>query len=219
MPECADGCASLAMCLIGLGEVSAARPHLHRAAWLQPGNPNHSWNLAAVAHREGRLGACYLALVDYLEHAGEFDEAPGNSEERRRIAGAFTAEYERIARLEHPDAGPEAVAHADDLVHRAMLRVQIGQGPEAICVLEQALSFVPTHYQAMAYLGMAHAERHELEEASRYLDRALAVRPGYPLALEARERLLGPTSMPPKRAAPRRRSSPRKSRAGKKRGS
>src|SRR5690606_367804 len=57
-PSSAEGCASLPMCLLALDAPAAARSHLRRAAWLDAGNPNHHWNLAAIDHRQGRLGGC-----------------------------------------------------------------------------------------------------------------------------------------------------------------
>jgi tetratricopeptide (TPR) repeat protein len=186
-PESAEGFATLARCLIELGEHDRARAQLLRAIWLDPGNPSHHWNLAAVAHRQGRDGGCYLALIDYLELVGEhgFDQATGACEPRRSTAHRFVSEYERVARLEYPEADPEDVAQADDLLHRARLRLHGSRWEDAVPMLEQALALVPSHYASWAHLGIAHGECNRASEARRCLHRALALRPSYPLAVAA----------------------------------
>jgi Flp pilus assembly protein TadD len=206
-PSNPDGCAGLSMCLLALGDLATARSHLRRAAWLDAGNPNHHWNLAAIDHRQGRLGGCYLALVDYLDLGGEFDEAPGDSDQRRATAVRFVAEYERIARVEYPGADPGDVAQADELVVRARQRIEAGRPADAMAPLEQAVTLVPDHYPALACLGMAFGECNQLADARRCLDRALALRPGLPQALEALQRIEGLASMRPRRTRQRRRRS------------
>lgn len=187
VPESAEGFAALARCLIELGEHDRARAHLLRAVWLDPDNPSHHWNLAAVAHRQERNGGCYLALIDYLELVGEhtFDQATGACEARGETARQFVSEYERVARLEYPEVEPEAVAQADDLLHRARQRLHGGRWEEAVPMLEQALALVPCHYSAWTHLGIAHGECERTDEARRCLHRALALRPSYPLATAA----------------------------------
>lgn len=207
VPSSPDGSAGLAMCLLALGDASAARPHLRRAAWLEPQNPNHHWNLSAIAHREGRAGGCYLALMDYLDLCGEFDEAPGNTAERRATAERFVAEYERITRLEYPGVDPVEVARADELLFRARQRMETGQYEEVITVLEQALVLVPEHYPALTCLGLALGESGRLDEAEHHLSHALTVRPGFTPAIHALERVRQPAAMPPKRAKTKKRRS------------
>ncbi len=208
VPDSADGCAGLAMCLIAMGDDNGARAHLRRAIWLEPTNPNHHWNLAAIAHRQGRLGGCYLALLDYLEYAGDFDEAPGDASERIQIATGFVDEYERIARIEYRGMSTAAVAHADELLYRAKKRLDGEQYEDAIAVLEQAVSVVPEHYPSLAFLGIAHGNFGQIDQARSYLHRALEVRPGFAPAVEALRRLERLACKPPMRAQSRRGAKP-----------
>ncbi|HWM86757.1 MAG TPA: hypothetical protein VNO33_12985 [Kofleriaceae bacterium] len=113
-PDDAEGHAQLGLCRLGLGDPIAALDHLGRATWLAPDEPLHHWNAAAAAHRAGRMGACYLALVAYRRSR---DVAPG-AEERREIADRFAGEYARLAVLEHPGASPRAVASAEGAPRR-----------------------------------------------------------------------------------------------------
>jgi len=108
-PDDPDGHAQLGLCQLGLGDPASAQHHLGRAAWLDPHQPIYQWNIAAAAHAAGRRGACYLALVAYLD--GD-DLTPG-AEDRRAVAARFVGEYERLAGLEHPEIAPDALAEAD----------------------------------------------------------------------------------------------------------
>jgi hypothetical protein len=109
MPGDPDGHAQLGLCQLGLGDPAGALHHLGRAAWLDPHQPVYQWNIAAAAHAAGRRGACYLALVAYLD--GD-DLTPGAAD-RRDLACRFVLEYERLAGLEHPELAPNALAEAD----------------------------------------------------------------------------------------------------------
>lgn len=192
-PDSIDGNEALARCLVALDEHRSAREYARVAARLAPDEARHHWNLAAIAHLEERPGSCYLALLDYLDLAGDRDGATGSTTERRRSAHCFVTEYERIARLEYPDVDPEAVARADDLVYIAREHLQDGHALKAIVGLEQALATVPEHYPAATWLGIAHRERGQRNRAIEYLRRALACRPGY---LEARQALEALVSSP-----------------------
>jgi tetratricopeptide (TPR) repeat protein len=188
-PNSPEGCAGMAMCLLALGDQRRARPHLRRALWLEPDNPNHHWNLSAIAHSQGRPGECYLQLLDYLTLCQGFDQAPGDASQRRVQAERFVSEYERIARVEFPGVDPIDVAQADELVCHARHHLHAHHYPEAIAVLEQAVSACPNHYPALAYLSIACAEGRRLDEAGDYLARATALRPGFAMVREARQRL------------------------------
>ena len=189
-PDSVDGNAALARCLMALGETRAARGYARTAAQLDPTEARHPWTLAAIAHIEERPGSCYLALLDYLDLAGDRDGATGSTAQRHRSARRFVAEYERIARLEYPEVDPEAVARADDLVHIAREHLQDGHASKAIVGLQQALATVPEHYLAATWLGIAHRENGQRNRAIECLRRALARRPGYPDALQALDALI-----------------------------
>lgn len=190
-PDHADGRAALARCLVALDVLEPARAHLLQAMALDPDNPLHHWNLAAIAHRQGRRGGCYLALLDYLDLVGEgaFDAGTGACDARLEIAAGFVEEYERLAQIEYPEAAPAAVARADDLVHRARLRLEAAEHDAALALLEQAVNMVPDHYPAWTHLGLFWSRRGRRDEAGRCLRKALAVRPGHPAASRALARL------------------------------
>lgn len=192
-PDHAEGRAALARCLVALDVLEPARAHLLQAMALDPDNPLHHWNLAAIAHRQGRPGGCYLALLDYLDLVGDgvFDAGAGACDARLETATGFVEEYERLAQIEYPEAAPAAVARADDLVHRARLRLEASEQDAALALLEQAVAMVPEHYPAWTDLGMFWGRRGRRDEAGRCLRKALALRPGCPVASRAMARLEG----------------------------
>jgi tetratricopeptide (TPR) repeat protein len=96
VPDDAEAAASFGLCLLGHGDLDAARVQLERAANLEPSWPLHHWNLAAIAHRQGRLDACYLALRTYARlSAADPDRA-----HRLPIAQEFIADHLRLGRIE-----------------------------------------------------------------------------------------------------------------------
>jgi tetratricopeptide (TPR) repeat protein len=96
-PDDPDAVSSLGLCHLALGDPATARAPLDRAAALEPARPFHHWNRAAAAHRERRLGACYLALLDYLRCATT-DTVESRSP-RCALARRYVADYERAERL------------------------------------------------------------------------------------------------------------------------
>jgi tetratricopeptide (TPR) repeat protein len=75
-PSDSEALATLGTCLVKTGETEAARAYLNRAATLAPDVGRYHWNRAALAHQEGRIGECFLALKDYLgcNAAGDADQ-------------------------------------------------------------------------------------------------------------------------------------------------
>ncbi|MEM9490013.1 MAG: tetratricopeptide repeat protein, partial [Myxococcota bacterium] len=185
-PDSADGWAGLAACLLALGEVDRAHGAVVRAVTLAPDNPNHCWNLSAVAHAQGRLGGCYLALLDYTEQTVDgFDGAVGDVRERVALARRFIAEYERIARLEHPGHEAEEVAAVDELVFRGAALLDGGEPGRALTLLESAVAALPVHCPALTALGRVFIATGQPDRAEGILHRALVARPGDPAALAA----------------------------------
>lgn len=180
IPGDAHACSNLGLCLLSFDELKQARIYLERAVAADPDSALHHWNLASCAHRENRLGACYLALVDYLCLR---DQEP-ETETRRTIAGAFVSEYERFARLEFPAASPDQLARAEDYLFRAR---EMGpkQVDARIALLTQAVQGCATHHPSWAELGTAYADARRLSDARRCLERALALHTDFPPALEA----------------------------------
>ena len=175
VPEIADGWANLGLCHLRGGELTRACLHLGRAARLEADNPLHHWNLAAASHRSGRLGGCYLALLDYLDNCAA---DPSTSEEQRKVALDLIAEYERFSALEFPAVDARALARAEELGHRAHEDCDTGGVDDKVAALEQAVRIAPSHYPSWSELGTAYAERDCLADAQRCLERALSLRPG-----------------------------------------
>ena len=98
-PDDAEAVSGLGLCLLGLGEHDAAVRALARAAELDPAWPLHHWNLAAAAHRAGRLDVCADALVAFLARADEPAAATIDAGHHRRVAIArrFVADHRRYA--------------------------------------------------------------------------------------------------------------------------
>lgn len=92
-PDDSEAMATLGACLMKRGEMDPARAHLDRAAWLAPQTGRHHWNGASLAHKEGRLGDCFVALQRYLECIDAVDS------KQRKLAEAFIADYSRKSTL------------------------------------------------------------------------------------------------------------------------
>jgi tetratricopeptide (TPR) repeat protein len=148
---------------------------------------SHYWNLAYAAKVAGRLGACYEALLRYLEAQDDEEGASG----RARAARSYLRLYEKYARLEHPETTAALVARAEELFERAYRHLAEGHIPEAMTGFDAVLTLVPSHYPSWANLGVAHASLSHRAEAERCLRRALTYRPDYDVALRNLEALDG----------------------------
>ena len=184
-PRDANARSSLGLALLALGEAASARAEFERAAELEPDQPGHLWNAAAAAHREGRPGACYLALRRFLRRDDVPEPLAGlMAGERKQKARAYIAEYERLAMLEHPGCEVTTVARAEAIFCEARLALARGDHEATISALREVVDQVPTHYGAWTHLGMAQGLCGQPEEARGSLERALSIRPGDRLALD-----------------------------------
>ncbi len=86
----------LASCLIELQETDRARYYLEQACSLAPTVGRYHWNLASLAHREGRLGECYIAFQLYLK----CQDSPNQGQ--RDLAAQFLRTYARTNSLPRP---------------------------------------------------------------------------------------------------------------------
>ena len=100
-PDDPDAASSLGLCLLSAGDLDGARRHLERAARLEPAWPLHAWNLAAIAHRQGRAQACDAAMRRFLELSRRPGPLAADPDQPARIALAtrLVADHERLSRL------------------------------------------------------------------------------------------------------------------------
>src|SRR5206468_2782575 len=135
---------SLGKCLVTLGRPDEALPHLEIAARLAPTEAIHQWTLSLAARAAGRLGACYLALVDYVR----LPDRTRGGKARRMAARRHVRQFETVAEREHPDATPERVARAEEIFARACERLAAGRLDEAVSAFEAVLTLVPSHHSS-----------------------------------------------------------------------
>lgn len=107
-PDDAEAVSALGLCLLGLGELELALRSLARAAELEPAWPLHHWNLAAAAHRAGRLDVCARALAAFLARADEPGAATVDAGHHRRVALArrFVADHRRFCEVVAHEPSP-----------------------------------------------------------------------------------------------------------------
>jgi len=119
-----EALAGLALCLLAAGELDGARVHLERAAAAAPTWALHAWNLAVVAHRQGRAAARYLALRRYAELASTLQT---NDEQARvELARRLIADHEREVRLDHPGCDALVLARSAEPPARRARRRSTG---------------------------------------------------------------------------------------------
>ncbi|MBL4636819.1 MAG: tetratricopeptide repeat protein [Kofleriaceae bacterium] len=106
-PSDPEAMSVLASCLIELQETDRARYYLEQACSLAPAVGRYHWNLASLAHREGRLGECYIAFQQYLK----CQDSPNQGQ--RDLATQFLRTYARKNSLPRPS---HAISLADSSI-------------------------------------------------------------------------------------------------------
>jgi len=165
--------AALGVCFLVANELREADAQLQRAAWLEPGNPLHYWNLASVAHRQGRLGGCYQCFSAYVDRHDNGSDSPS----RHRLASEFIGEYERLARLEFPDVPPGILARAEEQLFDARWLAKNNQLEQAVVELRKGVRLMPSHHPSWCYLATLYNEREQLAQAKRCASRAVTLAP------------------------------------------
>ncbi len=100
-PNDSEALATLGNCLVKTGDIEAARDYLARAAQLSPHVGRYHWNRAALAHQEGRIGDCYVALQAYLG-CGDAGDLSHHSAARELVA-SYGLRTRAIARNDERD--------------------------------------------------------------------------------------------------------------------
>ena len=110
-----------------------------------------------------------------MAHVARNDPCPcGSGRRYKECHGAFEA-----APAEDSAAGraPSPQADLASLMRDALAAQQEGRLADAIAKYEAVLSEQPRNFDALHMLGVAWYQRHQLDRAEEYVDRALAVRP------------------------------------------
>lgn len=183
-PEDAASHSAFGLHLLEAGDLRRATFHLERAAALAPETALHHWNVAVVAERSRRLGRLYLALRAYVDCTRL---APGEPAAQLEAARRYLGEYERGVAAEHPGVDPSAYARGEDIFAQAYTFLVAGSAREAAQGFLRVLRLVPGHYPAWSNLGAAYAELGLRAEAIACLRQALALKPGYGVALRRLE--------------------------------
>lgn len=105
-PNDPEAMSALASCHIELQNPDSARYYLEQASSLAPAVGRYHWNRASLAHREGRLGECFLAFQEYL--------LCGDARDQKQIALAnqFIRQYTRSKAEKKTPAAPNSVFRA-----------------------------------------------------------------------------------------------------------
>jgi len=69
------------------GDTQQASAYLRKASFLAPNVGRYHWNRAALAHKEGRIGDCFLALQQFLACNDQIDD------DKRSVARELVAQY------------------------------------------------------------------------------------------------------------------------------
>ena len=186
MPSDALGLTQLGLCHLQLGEVHQATIQLQHAANLKSNDPLLHWNCAAAYHRDGNLGGCYMSLQRYAD----FEDTYSGADERMHAAGQFLASYEQMARIDYPQADLFVLARADSDYHYAVHFKNTHQIRRAVSLLRKIVNAAPFHHPSWGLLGSLLVQLNRLHEAKPSLECALKLKPGYPAAVIALNKLM-----------------------------
>lgn len=130
-PDDPDAASSLGLCLLASGDLEGARRQLERAARLEPAWPIHVWNLAAIAHRQGRIDACYVAMRRFLVLSRTPRGLAGDADQAARVelAERFVVDHERLCRLQGNGRPTRQRAAATDRARTRRRRAARDIGP------------------------------------------------------------------------------------------
>ncbi len=180
-PDDASGRSALGVCLLELGDETAAAEQLETATRLEPAEALHRWNLAAAAKRAQRFAGAYLALREYLSL---LDREEGAAE-RRAEARRYLAAYEQSLAERKIDAAststwaPTSVARGEQQFAVAYAALMEGRVEDAADGFEEVLALAPSHHPSWGNLGLAYLLLDRRAEARRCLERALEIDPQY----------------------------------------
>lgn len=186
-PDDTEALSYLGVCLLQLGHPEQALVYLERACTLEPDEALHHWNVAAAARASERACRGYLALQRYLALDDQYQGAEHRRREARRLLehGA-----EHIARM-HPGVALPDVLRGEQLFLRAFNDLSARRFEAAARGFREVVRLLPHHYPSWGNLGAAEVALGNSAAARRCLERALRLKPDYPVA-KKNLRLLDP---------------------------
>ncbi|TIN61187.1 MAG: tetratricopeptide repeat protein, partial [Mesorhizobium sp.] len=174
----ADALVQLGFAELGRNDLPAARDAFSRALSLAPAYRDASFGMAQVEFRSGNLDAA-LPLAEKVAEA-----EPGNAD-----AAALLENIRKAKQASQAKPVPAAAAPAKKPPHRRPdpVAIQLEQGrrlraagklPEAETAYRRALKLSPRNTDTLVALGLVVGSTQRFDEAGRFFDRALAIRPG-----------------------------------------
>lgn len=154
-----------------------------RCAFLAPADPTFPGNQGLCLWRLGRLDEALAVNDEALRRDTAYIPAWSNRGLIQVARGDLTAAGEALARALEL-APRERRAHL--LLHRAFVEERRGLLETAAATLEEALRLDPELAEGWNNLGNLRREQGELAASMVALDRALSLRPGWPLAVSSR---------------------------------
>lgn len=180
-----------------LGRLDEARPHYEEALRRDPADFRAHTNLGVLLARTGLLSEA----VEHLRRALELDPTQGRI--HASLGGVLAEQGRDVEALHHFRAALERDPQ-DEAAHQnlALLLTRRGRADEVISTYADVLRRDPKSAVACFNLGLAYAAKDRLREAIRSYRQALALRPGWPSALNELALLLATTSDPALRDVP-----------------
>lgn len=174
----ADALVQLGFAELGRNDLPAARDAFSRALSLAPAYRDASFGMAQVEFRSGNLDAA-LPLAEKVAEA-----EPGNAD-----AAALLENIRKAKQASQAKPVPAAAAPAKKPPHRRPdpVAIQLEQGrrlraagkpAEAETAYRRALKLSPRNTDTLVALGLVVGSTQRFDEAGRFFDRALAIRPG-----------------------------------------
>ncbi|MBW1843800.1 MAG: tetratricopeptide repeat protein, partial [Deltaproteobacteria bacterium] len=160
------------------GEIDEARIEFHKALALDPNNADALLNLGSIARLKGNAGEA----EHYVERAlrvnpnsiGALAELAELKRDRNELPESIRLYREALALH---DSNPALYLGLGDSLQRA------GRYAEAEAAFVRVLELDPDSFEARYNLGVTYGQQQRTEDAMRYYEAALALRPEHPQAV------------------------------------
>jgi tetratricopeptide (TPR) repeat protein len=160
------------------GEIEEARGEFHKALARDPNNADALLNLGSIARLKGNAGEAerYVerALSVNPNSIGALAELAELKRDQNELSESIRLYREALALH---DSNPALYLGLGDSLQRA------GRYPEAEAAFVRVLELDPDSFEARYNLGVTYGQQQRTEEALRYYEAALALRPEHPQAV------------------------------------